>query len=94
VNDAIVLPIVLLVAVGVRHVAAAGSGCRSTSLIASAVVTLYAYPLVGSWGRAPGGVQPSPMEHAHGLAAVLCAVWLVCGVLALWSWRRAHSASA
>ena len=96
VNDAIVVPIVLLVAVGVRHVLPGWLRVPvDVGLIASAVVTLYAYPLVGSWGKSPrAGFSRLPWNYAHGLAAVLCAVWLVCGVLALWSWRRAHSASA
>jgi hypothetical protein len=91
VNDALVIPVVI----GLGYVARRVLPGRllmpaQVGLITSAVVVLYAYPLVGGWGRTPrASASLLPWNYAHNLAVVLLAVWALCGILALWSWRRA-----
>jgi hypothetical protein len=93
VNDAAVAPLLIAVAVAVRRLLPAWAVAPvDTGLIATAVVTLYAYPLVGSWGKtAAAGFSRLPFDYVHSLLMVLGAIWFVCAGLAAWSWRRRMS---
>jgi hypothetical protein len=90
VNDALVAPALVVVAFGVRRIVPGWLVAPlDVGLIASAVVTLYAYPLVGSWGKsAAAGYSRLPFDYAHSLLMVLGAIWFVCALLAVWSWSR------
>jgi len=90
VNDALVAPVLVVVAVLVRRLVPGWLVAPlDVGLIASAVVTLYAYPLVGSWGKsAAAGYSRLPFDYAHSLLMVLGAIWFACALLALWSWSR------
>jgi len=90
VNDALVAPLLVALAVLSRRLLPRWALVPvQIGLITSAVVLLYAFPLFGDWGRtARAGYSRLPWDYAHNVAVVLGAIWLVCGVLALWSWRR------
>ncbi len=89
-NDALVVPLLIGVAVLARRVLPGWLVVPvQIGLITSAVVALYAYPLVGSWGKsARAGSSRLPWNYAHNLIVVLAAIWVVCALLALWSWHR------
>jgi len=95
-NDAVVVPVVIILAVLVRRLAPAWAVVPvDVGLLVSAVVVIYAFPLVGSWGKsARAGTSRLPFDYAHSLLMVLGAVWVVCALWALWSWRRARSTAA
>jgi len=89
VNDALVAPLVIVAAAVLRRTVPRWSLVPlDVGLISSAVVTLYAYPLVGSWGKTrAAGFSRLPFDYAHSLLMVLGAIWFVCALMALWSWR-------
>ncbi len=92
VNDALVAPALVVAAFVVRRLVPGWLVAPlDVGLIASAVVTLYAYPLVGSWGKSvAAGSSRLPFDYAHSLLMVLGAIWFVCALLAVWSWLRKH----
>jgi hypothetical protein len=94
VNDALVIPgVIALGYLARRHLPGWLLMPVQVGLITSAVVVLYAYPLLGGWGRsARAGASRLPWDYGHNLAVVLLAVWVLCAGLALWS--RRHPASA
>jgi hypothetical protein len=90
VNDALVLPsaaaIGLLVA---RFVPRWLKLPLQAGLITSAVVSIYAYPLVASYGKTlRAGPSRLPWNYAHNLAVVLGVIWATCAVVAAVSWWR------
>ena len=97
VNDAIVIPIVLVISLLVRRVLPRWAIVPvQIGLFASAVVALYAYPLVGGWGHtARAGPSRLPHDYADSLAVVLGTIWLVCaiGALAARQWRHRPASS-
>jgi hypothetical protein len=97
VNDAIVIPIVFVLAWLVRRMLPRWAVVPvEIGLFASAVVVLYAYPLVGGWGHtARAGPSRLPHDYADSLAVVLGVIWLVCalGALAAGQWRRRRASS-
>ena len=97
VNDAIVIPIVLVISLLVRRVLPRWALVPvQIGLFASAVVVLYAYPLLGGWGHtARAGPSRLPHDYAGSLAVVLGTIWLVCalGALATRQWRRRTASS-
>jgi hypothetical protein len=92
VNDALVIPIVLSISLLVRRVLPRWAILPvQVGLFASAVVVLYAYPLLGGWSHtARAGPSRLPHDYAYSLVWVLGAIWLVCALLALAArrWRR------
>lgn len=92
VNDAVVVPVLLGGAILARRVlpswAVAGT---QVGLIASAVVLLFAYPLLGDWARtARAGYSRLPWNYAHNVGMVLGAIWFVAALIIVWTrWRRA-----
>jgi hypothetical protein len=93
VNDALVAPLLVAVAfLGRRVVPRWAVVPLDIGLITSAVVLLYAYPLLGDWGRtARAGYSRLPWDYAQNVGVVLGAIWFVCALMALWSWRRSRS---
>jgi hypothetical protein len=92
-NDALVAPLLVAAAFLCRRVLPRWALVPvQVGLIVTAVVVLYSYPLVGSWGKTKAaGPSRLPWNYAHNLIVVLAVVWLVCGGLAVWSWwRRPH----
>ena len=97
VNDAIVIPIVLVISLLVRRVLPRWALVPvQIGLFASAVVVLYAYPLLGGWGHtARAGPSRLPHDYADSLAVVLGTIWVVCalGALAARQWRHRPASS-
>jgi len=93
INDALVVPFLIAAAVLCRRFVPRWLLVPvDVGLIITAVVVLYSYPLVGSWGKtARAGASRLPWNYAHNLALVLVIVWAVCAVGALWSWTRTRS---
>lgn len=93
VNDALVVPGVLLVAAACRRLLPRWLLVPvQVGLIVTAVVVLYAYPLVGSWGKSSrAGTSVLPWNYAHNLLVVVGSVWAFCALLGLWSWTRARA---
>lgn len=91
VNDAVVVPIVLGLAFVVGRWAPRWLIAPMQSwLIIAGIVSLYAYPLVGGFGKKPSQPSELPFDYAHNLLIVLGGITLLCGGLAVRSWRRAH----
>ena len=92
VNDALVAPALVAVAFACRRLLPRWSLLSvQVGLIVSAVVILYSYPLVGSWGKSRrAGPSLLPWNYAHNLEIVLGVVWTVSAGLAAWSWNRAR----
>ena len=97
VNDAIVIPIVLVISLLVRRVLPRWALVPvQIGLFASAVVVLYAYPLLGGWGHtARAGPSRLPHDYADSLAVVLGTIWVVCalGALTARQWRHRPASS-
>ncbi len=97
VNDAIVIPIVLVISLLVRRVLPRWAIVPvQIGLFASAVVVLYAYPLLGGWGHtARAGPSRLPHDYADSLAVVLGIIWLLCalGAFAARQWRHRPASS-
>jgi hypothetical protein len=97
VNDALVIPIVLAISLLVRRVLPRWAILPvQVGLFASAVVVIYAYPLLGGWGHtARAGPSRLPHDYADSLAWVLGAIWLVCALMAVAArqWRRRPASS-
>ncbi len=91
-NDALVAPLLIVAAVLARKVVPRWALVPlDVGLITSAVVVLYAYPLVGSWGKsAAAGFTRLPFDYAHSLLVVLGCIWIVCGLwaAAAYAWKR------
>jgi hypothetical protein len=90
-NDAIVVPVVLGVAFAARRWAPRWLlHPLQVWLIVSGAVSLYAYPLVGSFGKKPSQPSVLPFNYAHNLLIVLASITVFCAGLAFRSWRRFH----
>jgi len=79
VHDLLVAPIVFLVG---RFADRWGSVVRN-GVVASAILTLVAYPLVRGYGRNPMNPTILPSNYALNLVVVLGVVWSVVGVTLL-----------
>lgn len=62
----------------------------AAGLVVTASVVLYTWPLLRGYGLRADNPSALPQNYAAGLAWVLGAVWVVCGVAALWCWRRSR----
>ena len=94
VNDLVVVPVVIGLAVVARRLCPPWLlGSVQLGLIITGAVLLYAAPLLGGFGHvAAAGTSRLPWNYTQNLAVVLGAVWGVCGLLSLWTWRRTRSA--
>ena len=94
-NDAILVPVVLGLALAVHRWAPRWLlAPAQVWLIISGVVSLYAYPLVGDFGRKPSQPSELPFNYSHNLLIVLGCITLFCAGLALRSWRRERRRTA
>ena len=97
VNDAIVIPIVLVISLLVRRALPRWALVPvQIGLFVSALVVLYAYPLLGGWGHtARAGPSRLPHDYADSLAVVLGTIWVVCalGAVAARQWRHRPASS-
>ena len=81
IHDLLVAPVVILA--GALLVKLARGRARApvqAALVVSAVVALYAYPLVRGYGLSAHNPTSLPHNYAWSLALVLGAVWVVTGV--------------
>lgn len=90
VNDALVLPAATFVGLLVsRLVPRWAVRAVQAGLIATAVLSVYAYPLVASYGKTlRAGPSRLPWNYAHNLGVVLAVVWGACALMAAVSWLR------
>lgn len=91
-NDALVAPMLVVAAAISRRVLPRWAlGPVQVGLIATAVVVLYAYPLIGDWGHTVrAGFSRLPWDYAHNTAVVVAVIWAVCALMGAWGWRRDH----
>jgi hypothetical protein len=88
-NDAVVVPVVLGVAFAVQRWAPRWLLVPAQVwLILCGVVSLYAYPLVGDFGRKPSQPSELPFNYAHNLFIVLGCISIFCAGIGVRSWRR------
>jgi hypothetical protein len=94
VNDALAVPLVFGISVLVRRFSPKWLLVPAqVGLIISAVVTLFAYPLLGDYGHSVrAGSSRLPFNYAHNLLIVLGAIWLCCALAAWRNQRRSASA--
>lgn len=91
VNDAIVIPTILVLAFAVRRLAPRWLILPvQVWFIMAGTVVVYAYPLVGGFGRSKVNSSILPHDYAHSLLIVLGSITLFSALLALRSWRRAR----
>ncbi|HEY3841813.1 MAG TPA: hypothetical protein VGL48_01070 [Acidimicrobiales bacterium] len=91
VNDAIVIPATLLLAFVVRRVAPRWVILPAQVwFIMAGGVSVYAYPLVGGFGRSKVNSSILPHNYAHSLLVVLGCITVFSALLAVRSWRRAR----
>jgi len=92
VHDFLLAPATIVIATGLRGVSSrAGRGLLFGALIVSAVVVLFAVPLVSGWGAQPDNPSFLPRNYALGLALVLALVWGVAAAVLLARTRRGSS---
>jgi hypothetical protein len=93
VNDAVVVPLVLGLALAVRRWAPRWVLAPTQIwLIIAGSVSLYAYPLVGDFGRKPSQPSELPFNYAHNLLIVIGCITVFCAALAIRAWRHEHRA--
>ena len=91
VNDALVVPTLLLLAFIVRRWAPRWLIVPAQVwFIMAGAATVYAYPMVGGFGRSKVNSSILPHDYAHSLLVVLGCITVFSALLALWSWRRAR----
>ena len=94
VHDLVVAPLVILAAVLLaRAVPGRARPFVQAALVVSAVVALFAYPLVRGYGLAANNPTSLPHKYAANLLLVLGAVWAVAAVLALRRLRTGDGAA-
>jgi hypothetical protein len=78
-HDLVLAPVVIVVGAALARVIPARHRAPvQAGLILSAVVALYAYPLVRGFGRSPAaGPSRLPGNYGAGLVLVLAAIWAV-----------------
>jgi len=92
VHDLILAPATIAIATGLRSVSPrTGRGLLFGALVVSAVVVLFAAPMVSGWGAQPDNPSFLPRNYVLGLALVLAVVWGVAAVLLLARTRRGSS---
>jgi hypothetical protein len=84
VHDFVLAPATIAIATGLRSVSPrTGRGLLFGALVVSAVVVLFAAPLLFGWGAQPDNPSFLPRNYPSGLALVLAVVWGVAAVLLL-----------
>jgi hypothetical protein len=83
-HDLLVAPVAILAGVLVaRRVPARARGPVQAALAISAIVALFAYPLVRAYGLAANNPTSLPHNYGRNLLVVLGLVWLAAGVAIL-----------
>lgn len=91
VNDAVVIPTLLLLAFLVRRLAPNWLMMPvQVWFIMAGAVAVYAYPLVGDFGRSKTNPSILPHNYAHSLLIVLGCITAFSALVAWRSWRRAR----
>ncbi len=91
VNDAVVIPILILLAFAVRRLAPRWLIMPAQVwFIMAGAVAVYAYPMVGDFGRSKVNPSILPHNYAHNLLIVLGCITAFSALLAWRSWRRAR----
>lgn len=94
VHDLVVVPVVLVAGLIVaRLVPASVRALVQAGLISSAMVTLYALPLVLRLGAEPANPTILPRDYRWGLGVLLVGIWAVVAVLAVVARRRRRATS-
>ena len=92
VNDAVVIPTLLLLAFTARRLAPRWLMMpMQVWFIMAGAVTVFAYPMVGDFGRSKVNPSILPHNYAHSLLIVLGCITVFSALLAWRSWRRARS---
>lgn len=91
VNDAVVIPALLVLAFAVRRYAPRWMILPAQVwFIMAGAVTVYAYPFVGGFGKSKVNPSILPHNYTHSLLIVLACITAFSALLALRSWRRAR----
>jgi len=91
IHDAVVAPLVIVAGVVLGPVLPRRARpVVQGAVIVSAVVALYAYPLVRGYGRIAESPSVLPLNYGHGLAVVLAAIWAVALVIMAVRWAAAR----
>jgi hypothetical protein len=91
VNDAVVIPTFLVLAFTFRRLAPRWLILpMQVWFIMAGAVSVYAYPMVGDFGRSKGNPSILPHNYAHSLLIVLGCITAFSALLAWRSWRRAR----
>lgn len=94
VNDAVVIPTLLLLAFAVRRLAPRWLIVpMQVWFIMTGAVSVYAYPMVGDFGKSKVNRSILPHNYAHNLLIVLGCITAFSALLAWWSWRRTRLSS-
>jgi hypothetical protein len=84
VHDALILPVVLLVAVGARRLVPARTWAFVRwALATTGVLALVSWPFVRGYGRRSSNASLLPRDYTAGVLVAVMLVWLVAGVAAL-----------
>jgi hypothetical protein len=87
-HDFFIAPVVFLIAiVVVRRVPQPWKASLQGALIASAILTLTAWPYVAGYGKRPDNRTLLPNDYGPGLLALLALVWAIAVATALWKHR-------
>ena len=77
VHDAVIAPVVVALAwLTGRALPVRARGPVRLGLIATAMLTVFAWPLVQGWGRRAANPSALPLDYGRNLVAVLAAIWL------------------
>lgn len=88
-HDLLVAPVAILAGVVVaRAVPGRARGPVQAALVVSAIVALFAYPLVRGYGLAANNPTSLPHNYGANLLAVLAAVWTVTALIIALRRRR------
>ncbi|HJV08470.1 MAG TPA: hypothetical protein VJ653_02285 [Acidimicrobiales bacterium] len=88
-HDLLVAPVVILAGVLlVRAVPAWARAPVQAALVVSAVISLFAYPLVRAYGLAANNPTSLPHNYGLNLAIVVTAVWVVTAAVVVVRFRR------
>jgi hypothetical protein len=90
-HDLLVVPIVVLIGVALRRRLPAGArGPVAGAMIATGVLALVSFPVLGGFGRIPANPSLLPRNYAAGTTAVLVAIWAVTAVVLVRARGRAR----
>jgi hypothetical protein len=90
-HDVVIAPIVLLTAWMISKVVPHyARGTVRFAAAASAIVTVFSWPLVRAWGKRPNNSSTLPLDYGRNLVIVLAAIWAL-SIVTIVRRARAHS---